>query len=221
VSAVALVSAATGAHPPPAPVPAQTVDHDLILVTDRADLATGDTVNGWRVVQDPRLHLGRRMAAKVPKCRPDLYTTADVVVWVDAQVIVKSGRFVEWCCDQLADGLVAASPHPRRTCCRDEAVAGQGPEGRGRFDGQAAVAQADSYLAAGLPRHWGLWWTMVMARRRCETTEVLGTLWLAEQAAWSAHDQVSLPYVAWRLGARPVDMAAWPEGTLSIRPLVE
>src|SRR5690606_1807387 len=143
------------------------------------------------------------------------------VWWVDARVCVGSDGCVEGCCDQLADGLGAPRPPPRRTCCRAEAAAGQGPEGRGGFDGQAAVAQADSYLAAGLPRHWGLWWTMVMARRRCETTEVLGTLWLAEQAAWSAHDQVSLPYVAWQLGIRPADLAAWPEGTLSIRPLVE
>lgn len=200
---VAVITAAYGGHQPPAPLPAQTVRVEEILVTDRPIRGRHD----WTTKVECRSHLTPRMAAKIPKFRPDWYTDAEHVIWMDAQFTVRSARFVEWCLDSLGNRPIAALRHPRRKSLAAEAKAGQGSEGRGRFAGQDTIWQAAHYLKVeGHPDDWGLWATGLHVRHVTPATVELGRRWLEETTRWGAHDQVSFPYVARETVGHVVDL---------------
>lgn len=189
---VAVLSAAYGDHlPPPAPPKQSVSDVRFLVVTDRPKDAPG-----WEQTVRQQSHLPPRLAAKLPKMRPDWFTLAEVVIWVDAQFTVRSPRFVEWCLDGLGDSQFATLPHPRRGSLIEEAKAGQGGEGRGRFAGQDTLGQAEHYLARGHPDGWGMWATGLHVRRVTPDTILLGARWLEETVRWGTHDQVSFPHVA-------------------------
>jgi hypothetical protein len=178
------------------PQPEQTVDAEWILVTDQhveSDL--------WRVVYEPRPELGSRMAAKHAKFRPDLYTDASTVVWVDAacRFADEHGlkRLVEW----SGDALIAQWRHPHRACLYAEADASTGVW---KYQHQNLAGQVDAYRAAGMPTGWGLWATGVIVRN--SPLPEFGALWLNEQFRWSDQDQVSEPYALWRSNLRPSEL---------------
>lgn len=188
---LAVVTAVYGDHPPPPALPPQSVRVDeQIVVSDRQRKAPG-----WRTIIEPRSHLVPRMAAKVPKCRPDWYTNADTVVWLDAQVQVKGNALLAWFVDAVEQEQVALIRHPKRSTLLAEAEAGMGREGRHRFDGQSSLTQARSYLRRGHPDGWGLWCGGLVARKMTPATVELGRRWLEEITRWSSHDQVALPFV--------------------------
>lgn len=181
------------------PQPAQSVEADWVLVTDQpveSDL--------WRVVYEPRPELGPRMAAKLAKFRPDLYTEAYTTVWLDAAARFKDEhgleRLIEW---SYAMPL-AQFPHPARRCLYDEAEASRGvwKYGHQNLDGQVKHYETD-----GMPRGWGLWATGVIVRNGARTQyKGFDNAWLLEQFRFTDQDQVSEPYVAWRTEVRPHDL---------------
>jgi hypothetical protein len=187
---VGLVTAVYGGYDEPAPLPAQDAPHDAVIVADREY-----AVPGWRCVVEPRPHLTPSMAAKIPKCRPDLYTTAPVTVWLDASVQVRSPGFLRWARDGLGGRSVAATPHGWLASIAEEAAAASVGPGAVRYEGQDLLGQAERY-APGLPRDHRLWACGLIARRTCSTTRELGDLWLAELTRWGTDDQISFPYVA-------------------------
>jgi hypothetical protein len=163
---------------------------------------------GWQIVYLERpsgVHPNR--AAKAPKVQPALFTDAPASVWLDASFRVVSPRFV-------VDTVTAAreSPsgiaqfrHPWRDDYRDEADASLMLAKYG--DQQGAIRrQADAYDHAGMPRHWGLWATGVIAREHRPDVLIWGTNWGMEIHEHSYQDQISHPYSLWRAGLRPVDL---------------
>lgn len=167
---------------------------DWVCVTDDPDLKE----DGWRMVVRPRPGIHPNRAAKVPKMHPQLFTSAQSSVWLDASFRVISPVFV-------AEALAYADPlaqfvHPWRNCVYEEAeISGLMP----KYAKEPVRSQAREYRRMGHPEHWGMWATGVIARRHTADVEKLGLRWSSEIAIWSFQDQISQPYVLNMSGIRP------------------
>ncbi len=204
---LAAVCAIYGGYDLIPPVP-EGVD-DAVLVTDVP------VRSGWRNVVDPS-GAHPRLAAKRPRCRPDLYTDCEASLWMDGSIHVLDDRFITLVRSQLEDHEIVLWDHPEdRDCflaearhCHDWPKYRDGP----------LLEQAAHYVAAGMPEHFGLWATGSIARRHTDRMRALGDAWLAEMERWTIQDQVSLPYLFWQEGIEPGtfgidqlenDMVAW------------
>lgn len=194
---VAVVSSCYGGYDSPIPptLP-QTMDAEWVLVSEQAY-----DVPPWRTVVEPRSQLHPRLAAKVAKCRPDLYADADVHIWVDASFAIISPNFVSWCVSHVADGQqMAQIPHPERKRLTDEAAHSAGLP---KYAGLPIHEQAARYLDAGYPDDWGLWATGLIVYRGGTP---IGDQWLREQLRFTYHDQISEAPLLYAFNVRPVDM---------------
>lgn len=196
---VAVVSSLYGGYDNPPPPAEQTIDAEWIMVTDATD------VPGWTTVHEPKGHMHPRLAAKVAKCRPDLYTDADVTVWLDASVEVTSPKLIESMVEWMGTGTIAQFRHPARISIVDEAAAS---EPLAKYQGQPVRQQAEHYLSQGYPDGWGLWATGLIVRRHADVTRRLGDWWLREQMRWTYQDQISEAPLLHRLRLKPVPLPA-------------
>ena len=174
------------------PVP-EGVD-DAVLITDVP------VRSGWRNVVEPSPE-HPRMAAKRPRCRPDLYTDCDTSLWMDGSIHVLDDRFIRLVREKLQDHELVLWDHPEeRDCLLQEA---QHCHDWPKYRDGPLLAQAEHYLAQGVPEHFGLWALGSIARRHTERMRAVGDAWLAEMERWTIQDQVSLPYLLWRDGIEP------------------
>lgn len=206
---VAVVSAIYGGYDDPAVPPEQGMPCDWVLVSDR-----DYDVWPWKTVVEPRHGLHPRLAAKVPKARPDWYADADVYLWIDGNVAIDSADFVSWAVSHLAGGACLAQHRSlERASVVDEAHVAEPME---KYAGLPLVQQAERYEASGHPPDFGVWWTGIMARTAgCPN---FGDAWLAEMLRWSYEDQISQPYVLHLAGQRPVDIPiVWPPTRFHLR----
>lgn len=148
-------------------------------------------------------HAHPRMLAKVPKCRPDLYTNCDVNIWVDGSFEVTSARFVEWCVQQLGDNDIAMFPHPDRQSIIAEAEVSAPMT---KYQGHPVREQAIHYMSLGYDGTAGLWATGIIVSRATERIRMLGDAWLREQMRWTWQDQISLPVLLWAGGIEPTPL---------------
>lgn len=206
---VAVVSAIYGGYDQPAVHPPQTVDTEFVLITDREIDAP---MWLWRVVVEPRPHMHPRLAAKVPKCRPDWYVDADVWIWLDGSATLKREDSVE----QLLTvaGPLAQFVHPERNSITAEAAVSTM---LGKYAGQQVTEQAAHYVKRGHQDDWGLWATGCIVYRRSYDFATVGRAWLAEQVRWSYQDQISQPPILAGYGMRPGTIP----GNLWDNPLVQ
>lgn len=193
---------------------------DSKVIRDEAEIYTNeDTGNGvyvqglkhptgWEIIYYQRPgdeHPNR--AAKRPKIHPGMYSGAPASVWVDASFRVLSPRFVVDTVTAAAESAhgIAQFRHPWRDCYEDEVQASIALP-KYEYETGNLLRQAMAYAEAGMPRHWGLWATGVIAR--VHTREVLdwGRMWGKQIDAYSYQDQISHPYSLWRAGLRPVDL---------------
>lgn len=85
-----------------------------------------------------------------------------------------------------------------------------GRHDRGRGEGLGSVLpRYGSYhpraaLALAQARHGGLWNSGIIVWRGLQYS--IGESWLAEVMAWSASDQIALPYVLWQAGVKPTEL---------------
>jgi hypothetical protein len=223
---LAWITASYGGHDTYALSIKQEEPHERIFVTDKwnaslrsTDRHTSPTPDFVRV--EPRPHMHPRLAAKIPKCMPWLYTDADVVVWTDASIEVTSPDFLSFMLHNRQQGCCLSQfKHPHRDDVLDEAELSITME---KYSGQMIMMQAISYLKEDFPNHWGMWatgwgvWDLSTPKLRAEA-EVLGEAWLIEQNRWSYQDQVSQPYVSWKhgipIGTIPGDIFNPPHCTL-------
>ena len=141
---------------------------------------------------------GGRKTARYYKCTPHLhFPEADVTVWVDGNVrlmIPARAAVKRW----LKNDLAIFTHHDRR-CLYVEAefCARMGK-------GKRAVLQRQTkhYRKQGMPAGWGLPETKCVIRRNTEAMQKLGDAWFAEIERFSVRDQVSLPYVCWKMGVK-------------------
>jgi len=184
---IAAVCAIYGGYDLIPPVP-EGVD-DAVLITDVP------VRSGWRNIVEPSA-AHPRMAAKRPRCRPDLYTDCDASLWMDGSVHVLDGRFIELVRSRLESHEVVLWDHPEgRDCLLEEA---QHCYDWPKYRDGPLLDQAQHYLDEGMPEHFGLWATGSIARRHTPKMQRLGDAWLEEMERWTIQDQVSLPYLLWR-----------------------
>lgn len=189
---VAAVCAIYGGYDLVPPVPPGF--DDAVLVTDRP------VTSGWRNVvlesdEPPRL------AAKLPRCRPDRFTACEASVWMDGTLHVRDERFARLVRSQLADHELVLWRHPeeRDDLYEEAAHCRDWP----KYRDEPLDAQVAAYRAEGVPEHGGLWATGTIARRHTPAMVRFGDAWLEELRRWTIQDQVSLPAVLWRLGIVP------------------
>ena len=219
---VTVLSACYWGYDDPFPWLPQTVEHIKVMVTDTHRPERED----WVQIVAPRPHLHPRMAAKIPKCRPDLFTDDDVVVWVDASIEPTDDRFLEYLLDQAGPTPLTQFQHPARDDIVHEAEASDWMD---KYRDHDVHGQVEHYLKHGMPRHFGLWATGVIVYKRqywFEETDTdiqaFGDAWLAEQTKWTYQDQLSHPYLIYRFGGGITTIPAWgvQHAHLAIRPHV-
>jgi len=214
VTRVVVVSAAYGDYDKPATAPHQTVEPAAwLMVTDSPDVPPAP----WQRIHEPRPGVHPRLAAKVPKCRPDLYDyDANVLIWMDASFEITSPDFVAWCLRHLGRAPLAQIRHPVRQDIHHEADVSQT---MAKYQGLPLRAQWEHYATQGHPVDWGLWATGLIVYRRA-TCEAMGDAWLTEQVRFTYQDQISQPVVLRRLGLQPADLPGplWGHPMFTIRP---
>ena len=192
---VAVISSIYGRHDEPIPQPVQDMACDWLMVSDREDAP-----EPWTVIHEPRPQLHPRMAAKVAKCRPDLYTDAEVTIWIDGNVLVDAD-FVSWCLSSLGSGVLAQHHAMGRNTITSEAMIAASMR---KYQELPINPQTDTYLAEGHPDDWGLWWTGLIVRTKdCPR---FGDEWLTEMLRWTYEDQISEPVVLRRWDIRPTNI---------------
>lgn len=197
---VAVISSVYGDYDAPVDLPVQDRPYEAILVTDHHH----DGLTGWQQVIEPRHHLHPRMAAKVAKCRPDIYTDATITIWIDASFAILRSDFVSWCVQQIGVYPIGQIRHPDRQHIMAEAhVSAQ----MTKYQGQAVKEQAAEYLRRGYPDGWGLWATGLIVRRNTSQTREFGGMWLMEQLLWTYQDQISEPPMLHLAGLKPIELA--------------
>ena len=189
---LAAVCAIYGGYDLIPPVP-EGVD-DAVLITDVP------VRSGWRNVVEPS-HDRPRLASKRPKCRPDLYTDCDASLWMDGSLHVLDDRFVQLVRQKLEQHEIVLWDHPEdRDCFLQEA---EHCHDWDKYRDGPLLEQAQSYLAQGMPEHFGLWAAGCIGRRHNDRMRELGDAWLDEMQRWTIKDQVSLPYLFWKEGIEP------------------
>jgi len=185
---VAVVSAIYGGIDQPKIQPSQTVDAEWILVTDREIDAPG-----WNVIVEPRPHMHPCLAAKIPKCLPHLYTSAETVVWIDGSCQLLTPHSIETLVTAAGDAPIAQVAHPARNCVYDEAEFCLPIP---KYSELPITQQMDHYRAAGYPVHAGLWATGLIVWQKNADTWSFGKRWLLEQMRWGYQDQLCEAVVA-------------------------
>jgi hypothetical protein len=167
---------------------------DCVLVTDVP------VRSGWRNVVRPTDERPI-LAAKVPKFLPQDFTQCEASVWLDGSAHVRDGRLAVLSRSLLEEHELVVWDHPEGRAClyREAAHCQDWP----RYADEPMRAQTSAYRAAGMPEEFGLWALGTIARRHTPRMRELGELWLAENRRWSIQDQISLPYVLWRMGLTP------------------
>jgi hypothetical protein len=161
---------------------------------------------GWEIIYYNRPggeHPNR--AAKLPKVVPGFFTHAGASVWVDASFRIVSPRLVVDTLSAAETTGIAQFRHPWRDCLYDEVEASMALP-KYADEVPRLVQQRDGYNYVGMPRHWGLWATGVIARHHTRPVLDWGQLWGTEINAHSYQDQISHPYALWRSDLRPADL---------------
>jgi hypothetical protein len=146
-----------------------------------------------------------RLAAKIPKFRPDLFVTSEYSVWVDASLRDQTGWLKSASQKSLKFHDFVLFQHPDRSSVADEIIASrQSP----KYDAAPLENQLAHYVKEGFKDDLGLWACGVIARKHTRNVIDFGNAWLVENMAWTIQDQISLPYLVWQ---RHFSVGKFPE----------
>jgi hypothetical protein len=139
------------------------------------------------------------MNAKVYKILPHLFTKSPYRIWVDGNIFPKrdSSEIIK---ELLGDHDIATYKHPWRNCLYAESQAARGrlkPEYWPLLDAQVA-----QYRQEGMPTNFGLAECGVLISRDNATTREFFERWWGQVTRYSSRDQVSFPYVWWKMQDR-------------------
>lgn len=188
---VALMSAVFDNHDVMIQEPVGTA-HSCIFFTD------GDAPRGWEVRRLPRRHADGAREAKRFKLQPHKWLSDfDVVVWLDGHGRLSSPRAVDVAVRAASQWGVAALRHP----ADDDVYAEVERCLQWRKDSpDVMLRQVDRYRELGLPEKTGLAATgMIAVDLRSRGARAFMDLWHEEVIRGSRRDQLSMPYVSWRL----------------------
>ena len=175
------------------PLPEGHGFEEAVCVTDDKTLE----VEGWKMVYFPPVHSNLSVAAKFPRCFPELFLSTDSSVWIDASFRIET-TFKEWTEQHLEKGEIVLLKHPEgRTCAFEEADHGKRRMWKSKYRDYPLDEQVEQYKKEGMPPRLGLWAVGYMARHHTPSTYELCLRWWKEIEKWGALCQVSLPYAIW------------------------
>lgn len=149
-----------------------------------------------------------RRAARFYKCLPHVVLPGEhLTVWVDGTHQVQA-NMTQYVLDALKNLTAdfATFKHRERVCLYQEVRACLQLQ-KDRPD--LLLTQARRYESEGFPYYHGLCETPVVVRANTPSVRTLGQLWWQEIRQGSARDQVSLPYVLWKLRRSYVRLPGW------------
>lgn len=139
------------------------------------------------------------MGAKVYKILSNKFTKAPYSIWIDGNVFLNEEpkKIVE---EFLGDNDLVVFRHPHRNCIYEE----HGPA-RDRLPDYAKHLidkQIKDYKEEGMPEQFGLGECGMIIRRNNDIVREFNGRWWAEICKYSWRDQISFPYVLWKMGGR-------------------
>jgi hypothetical protein len=150
------------------------------------------TENGMDKFTDPVMN------AKIYKVLPHRYFDVEYSIWMDGTIypLTTKHEYVKL----LGDADIAVFRHPWRKCLYDEA----GPASERVPHNQKAVIteQMKRYKHEGMPKDFGMGECGMLIRRHNAVTEEFNEKWWAEICRFSRRDQLSFPYVWWKMKDR-------------------
>ena len=175
----------------------------LVCFSDRP--ISGD--HGWEVRERESVFEHPRMNSKWFRMNPHIeLRDFDVTIWVDANFQLGDIRFfVQECLDALRSAPPetygsALFRDPECTDIYDEAAYSL-QRWPNKYLGQPMTEQVTHYLKEGLPSPHAMFAGGIHVRdNRATWTHALNLRWFAECVRWSYQDQLSLPFVLWKLG---------------------
>lgn len=189
---------------------------------DRAILVTDTSEDDrWEVMRRPLGGLSPRRAFYPYKYVPHIaipgVSANDDVLWIDG-TFEPTGEDIGSLFDLVPPGGVGIHRHSHGSCFWLEAEHSHGaPDLAGTDRGALAMERAAHYEARGLPRHGGpharptpmgepatLWEPGIIVWRGAQRT--FGERVFAETMAWSASDQIAIPWVVHQTGAVITDL---------------
>lgn len=136
------------------------------------------------------------MNAKVYKVLPHQFVDASVRIWMDGNIYPK--KPAETLVTELLEGVdIAVFVHPWRNCLYDEhgqARMRLAPKHQPLIDEQVLC-----YRKEGMPPNFGLAECGVILSRRSDLTREFFDRWWSEITRWTSRDQMSFPYVWWKM----------------------
>lgn len=172
------------------PVPAGF--DEAVLVSDKP------VKSSWRNVVHP-LPIPNRLAAKLPKFRPDLFVKNECSVWLDAACRDPSAWLSHTAGELLSQNDLWAFRHPDRQCIYAEAEKCKDWK---KYRDWPIDRQILKYKNEGYPVNGGLWACGVIMRRHSDSIKRFGDEWYLENSMYSIQDQISFPYLLWRSGLK-------------------
>lgn len=210
---VAILSSVYGGYDKVYQPSEQFIPCDFIMVSDEPIQQSRIVGRSrWQNIVEPNPRVPPRLASRVAKCNPWLYTDADVVIWVDGNIEITSPFFAEWCLAYLKDNLICQT-HLEHFSIWDEVGDTVNVP---KFADDPLREQATSYIRSGYPELYGTWWCGIMVRRR--ECPAFGDQWLAEMVRWSCHDQISHSYLMWKNRLIPENLITRFEGEIGKIP---
>jgi hypothetical protein len=169
-----------------------------VLFTDREGLSLA----GVEVIHDPLDGLDPARASRRAKLRPHLhFPEAEWSLWLDNKSrLRRDPNEVLAACRAEADADFFAFRHFRRDCVYAEL---QTAWENGLDDWRVLKERERTYRAEGMPAHAGLIEGHFLLRRHAAPDVAhFGERWFEHVLRFSRRDQISFPYLAWKLGLR-------------------
>ena len=162
----------------------------------------------WKLITEPlyekcpRTYKNGKLKAKWYKMQAhkiSFLKKYDFILWVDGSVKIKSKNMVSAFMNR-AGGSICLFRHPWRQCIYKEAEA---VKGKLHSINEPVVKQIQYYNDHRYPKNNGLYCGTVFGMYRSEKMNRIMDAWWDQVKRFSARDQLSLPYVMWRLKIRP------------------
>ena len=173
-------------------------DVDFVCFTDDPSLEAPP----WRVVEGEARFEHPRMSAKWFKALPHLALPDHRhTIRLDGSVKIRSDAFAEQAMQPLGESGIAMLRHPDRDNIFDEA---EHSLRMSRYSGQPIREQVEHYKDEGFTSDNDLFWCGLIVRdNQNERVRELNEAWMRENERWSYQDQLSMPYLLWKLGITP------------------
>lgn len=148
----------------------------------------------WKLIRILPEHYSQRKASRIYKLMPQKFFRGfDYSIWIDANIIIKAAvpELISW----LGSRDLSLANHSQRRRAIDEAKVCAG-----LWPNQPFIEQCDYYMSQGFPDNKVIPTNTSIIRRHTPQMAEMGEAWWKEMLRFGSRDQISLPYVLWKLG---------------------